>query len=249
MSAIHISYCLTAQLDERAVREAVEQLSVEERARHGRFVFARDRRDFAVAHALLRRSLSAHGDRAPHEWRFTAGAHGKPALSLDDATRTPLMFNLTHTDGLVACAVARDAELGIDVEAIDRHADILSLANRYFSPTEAAGIAQCAEDARQTRFIEIWTLKEAYVKALGEGLSCPLHEFAFVFEGPSGLRFEGARTAPPTPWCFALFAPSDRHRMAIAVRGEAAHERELTVRADPPDDARPSARHIPLRVS
>src|SRR5262245_48316435 len=129
--AVHITYCLTARLDEAAVRAAVEELSPEERTRHDRMMREHDRRDYAVAHAMLRRSLSAGGDCAPHEWIFTQGALGKPALMPDAAARTRLSFNLAHAHGCVACAVARDAEVGIDVEAVDRRADALGLAGRF----------------------------------------------------------------------------------------------------------------------
>lgn len=230
---VHITYCLTARLDGAAVRAAVEELSLEERAQHDRMLRDRDRRDFAVAHALLRRSLSARGDCAPHEWVFTTGAFGKPALLPDAAARTRLSFNLAHTDGLVACAVARDAEVGIDVEAVDRRADALGLAGRVFSPAEVAELERCAEGTRLLRFIEIWTLKEAYVKALGEGLSCPLHEFAFVFDGPQSLRFESDKVSCASGWQFALFEPSDRHRMAVAVSSRPPVEPRFAVSAYP----------------
>src|SRR5437773_12459866 len=113
---IRIPYCVTAQLDEGAVRVAVAQLSTDERRQCERLVRERDRRDFAVAHALLRRSLSACGDRAPHEWTFTPGPRGKPQLPGVAGARDRLSFNLAHTDGLVACGVTRDADIGIDVE-------------------------------------------------------------------------------------------------------------------------------------
>lgn len=135
---IFVTYCLTAQLDDGLIRAAVEQLSEEERRRHDRLSFSRDRRDFAVAHTLLRRALSAHGDRAPHEWTFTSNAYGKPALAPGMGASTQLSFNLAHTDGLVASVVTRNAALGIDVEAVDRRIDALALASRFFSPIRPA---------------------------------------------------------------------------------------------------------------
>lgn len=224
---VRITYCLTAQLDDRVVRAAVDELSLDERRRCERLAHARDRRDFAAAHALLRRSLSACGDRAPHEWTFTAAARGKPALPADAAERTRLSFNLAHTDGLVACCVARDADVGIDVEAIDRRVDPRRLAARFFSRAEVAELERCPEPLRHIRFIEIWTLKEAYVKALGEGLSHPLDRFAFLFEDPSSLQFQTEQASPNSRWSFALFAPTERHRMAVAVRGGTGDPREL----------------------
>jgi 4'-phosphopantetheinyl transferase len=246
---VYLTYCLTALLDEGAIHAAVEQLSVEERERHDRFVFARDRRDFAVAHALLRRSLSAQGNRAPHEWTFATGARGKPTLALEDGSRTPLVFNLAHTDGLVACAVSRDVDLGIDVEAIDRRLNAKELATRFFAPAEAAALEQCPDAESHTRFVEIWTLKEAFVKALGEGLSCPLDAFTFTFVGPSSLRFDAEPLLRSAAWSFALFAPSDRHRMALAVGSPSPQHTRLDVRADPPEDHPRSDATVALRIS
>jgi 4'-phosphopantetheinyl transferase len=218
MNDVHVSYCLTGSLDARAISATLDWLSPEERARYARFVFARDRRDFAVAHALVRRALSAQVQRPPREWRFVSGSRGKPLLDGDVAARTQLSFNLAHTDGLVACAITRDADVGIDVETIDRDADAVQLARHYFSPVEIAEIERCAEEDRQTRFIEIWTLKEAYVKAVGDGLSYALDTFGFVFEGSALLHFRSTDPVESASWRFALLAPSDRHRMAVAVR-------------------------------
>jgi 4'-phosphopantetheinyl transferase len=232
LSDIIVSYCLTGALDEDTISAALNQLSLEERARQARFRFARDRRDFAVAHALLRRALSAQFQLPPDEWTFVSGTHGKPLLDASLAARTHLSFNLAHTDGLVACIVTRDQDVGIDVEAIDRHTDALELARRHFSPVEIADIEQCPEGARQIRFIEIWTLKEAYVKAVGDGLSCPLDTFGFVFDGPASLRFRSADAVESASWCFALFAPSDRHRLAVAVRDPSKSARPHIARFD-----------------
>jgi 4'-phosphopantetheinyl transferase len=245
---IVVTYTLTDALSDDAVRAAVARLSEEERARHDLYVSARDRRDFAVAHALLRRALSARGGLALPEWTFVAGAHGKPALAPVHKGRAALSFNLAHTDGLVACIVGRDADLGIDVETIDRRIDPLALASRFFSPTEAAALEQCDVGDRQARFIETWTLKEAYVKAIGEGLSCPLRSFAFVYDAPASVRFEAGPHVPAASWRFALLAPTARHRMAIAIRGRSTYARRIAIAADGHggDDV---AADRPIRVS
>jgi 4'-phosphopantetheinyl transferase len=242
-----VTYCLTERLSDHEVQAAVTELSDEERARHDRFMFARDRRDFAVAHAMLRRALSAHGNLAPHEWTFVTGAHGKPALMSGDGP-APLSFNLAHTRGLVACIVGRDADVGIDVEPLDRRTDGLEVASRFFSRTEADALERCDADERQARFIETWTLKEAYVKAIGEGLSCPLASFSFAYDRPGSLRFDAEPQVPVGSWRFELFAPTDRHRLAIAIRAESVHGRRVTVAADG-DRAGALASHRPIRAS
>lgn len=242
---VHISCCLTDCLGEASIRDAVAQLSVEERVRHDRIVSASDRRDFAFAHALLRRSLSAAGDRAPHEWTFTAGRHGKPALQVDEAPA--LSFNLTHTRGFVACAVTREAELGLDAEAIDREIEVFELADRFFARAEAADLRRCSADTRLKRFAEMWTLKEAYLKALGDGLSRPLDEFAMRLDDRSSLRFEAGGAVRLSAWRFVLFAPSDRHRLAIAINSSSPQDRRLIVHAEPCSDGQISGAMAPVR--
>jgi 4'-phosphopantetheinyl transferase len=216
---VDISYCITHALCEDAVSEVLNELSSEERERHARLVFEPDRRDFAAAHALLRRTLSAHENRSPAEWAFVLGKHGKPALAPHVAVSPPLCFSLSHTHGFVACAIGRGCGIGIDVERIDDSISALELAQQFFSPVEVAQIELSNGDERDVRFIEIWTLKEAYVKATGEGLSCPLDEFGFTFEGTGALRFHTSSKVNTTDWSFALFAPSPEYRMAVAVRG------------------------------
>jgi 4'-phosphopantetheinyl transferase len=214
--AVHLTYCLTGSLEGDAIGAAVAQLSTEERQRHDRFRFEDNRREFALAHALLRRCLSARRDREPDTWRFTVDRNGKPQLAPEDA-QTHLVFNLSHTAGLVACAVGSDADIGVDAERVDRGTDVLELAERFFASSEIADLRRLDERDRPTRFIELWTLKEAFIKAIGEGLSCPLNAFSFSFGNADSLHFACARPTRARVWSFVLFAPSPEHRMAIAV--------------------------------
>jgi phosphopantetheinyl transferase len=217
---VYVKFLFTEHLQEDAIRAAVRELSTAERSRHDRFVFARDRRDYAMAHAMLRRLLSQHGQRAPNEWTFSADANGKPCLAVPGHLDESLVFNLSHTAGLVACAVGRKVAIGIDVERLDHAERTVDLSDRFFADREAKAIRQLASDERRLRFIETWTLKEAFVKAIGEGLSCPLDSFDFVFDGEL-LRFQCARPTRWRSWRFALFAPSPDYRMAIAIGADA----------------------------
>jgi 4'-phosphopantetheinyl transferase len=226
---VHIWYRVTEALDDTAVQAEVAQLSPDERARAQRFVFPRDRRDFAAAHALLRRVLSTYDDVPPDAWTFVAEANGKPSLAPEHGGT--LAFNLSHTHGLVACAVTRDAHVGVDVECVERVGDGRDIAARYFAARELSQLDACAEDRRAARFIELWTLKEAYLKAIGSGLGQPLNTFAFTFDDPGGIRFSAPPDAAPAAWTFALFAPSPRHRLALAARSDGAAPGRLVARA------------------
>jgi 4'-phosphopantetheinyl transferase len=216
---VHVWYHLTETLDEVGVARALAVLSDSEHRRWQRFVFAHDRRDYAAAHALTRVALSRCADLAPEQWRFHESAAGKPSLAADgDAPR--LTFNLSHTHGLVACAIAPGADVGVDVEDVDREVGIDEVATRFFSPTECADLAGCPANERARRFFELWTLKEAYIKAIGKGLSHALNTFGFALNEAGSIGFMPPPEVDVAAWQFALFAPTDRHRMAVAVRRE-----------------------------
>ena len=133
---VHVWFQATGALGEAAIADAVSVLSDEERARCHRFRFADDGRDYAAAHALLRATLSRHGDRAPDQWRFDKAPTGKPFLI--DQGRCRTSFSLSHTSGMVACAVTTDADVGIDVECVDRDVAVADVAARFFAPGETA---------------------------------------------------------------------------------------------------------------
>ena len=214
---VHFWYRFTESLDDAEAAADAAVLSADERARADRFVFARDRRDFVAAHALLRRSLSICADVRPADWTFTTGAHGKPSVAAG-SDAPPLAFNLSHTQGLVACAVALDGEIGIDVESAGRVASVGALAARFFSAGEIAHLDACAGSQRGERFIELWTLKESYIKAIGTGLSHPLDSFEFDIRNPAAITMTAPADTGVDNWTFALMAPSPQYRLALAAR-------------------------------
>jgi 4'-phosphopantetheinyl transferase len=225
---VRIWYQATGALDEAAIAAAASVLSDEERAQYHRFRFAHDARDYAAAHALLRATLSCDGDRAPEAWRFDKTANGKPFLLDRDACRTS--FSLSHTDGMVACAVTADADVGIDVECVDRDVDVAAVTARFLAPAEAAHLAQLDTAARRDRFFDLWTLKEALVKALGTGLAGSLAALAFTIDANGGVRLDAPEIEMQS-WQFALFAPGRRHRLAVATRRSAGPPGQLIFRS------------------
>ena len=230
---VHVHYRLTDSISADEQAQALETLSSDEQERAARFLFPRHRVTFITAHWLLRTALSRYEDVRPSNWTFAVNAHGKPFLC-DRHSAIDLRFNLAHTDGLIACAVCRGAEVGVDVESLGRQIPSLELAARYFSASEVTSLQACHESARDAHFIELWTLKEAYVKAIGAGLSHPLSSFSVLFNGSSSLRFEPA-TREQSMWQFALFAPSAGHRMAVAVPCATREPRQITTRVSESD--------------
>jgi len=201
--------------DDLAAMDAL--LSEEEQVRAARFVFDRDRRDFTAAHALLRRALSHEGATDPRAWRFDVGSHGKPSVVEGQAGSPPLAFNVSHTHGLVACAVARGTNLGVDVERTGRVVSASAIWSRYFAPSEVAMLNAIGEGLSARPFIELWTLKESYIKAIGTGLAHGLSSFAFAFDGPHGMRFLPPPDTTAADWQFLLVEPLAESRLAVAV--------------------------------
>src|SRR5262249_175165 len=120
--------------------------------------------------------------------------------------------------GCVACAITSNALLGIDVERIDRSQRVQEIADRFFSKEEATWLGRCSDDLRHIRFTELWTLKEAFIKAIGVGLSVSPSIISFQFEEPTCIGFSMPFTFQPHQWHFALFEPFRDVRLAIAIQ-------------------------------
>jgi 4'-phosphopantetheinyl transferase len=196
---------------------ALERLLGEsERDQAARFRFERDRRAYVAAHALVRTMLSRHAPVAPPDWRFAAGPYGRPEISNGDGI-PPLRFNLAHTHGLAAVAVTLDNDIGVDAEALDRPLLTAELAADYFSPAELAALDGLPADRVADALYGLWTLKEAYIKAVGLGLSLPLDSFSVTLDPPS-IAFPSSVDGDPAAWLLRRFRPTPSHDVALALR-------------------------------
>ena len=171
-------------LNDEAAQACLRLLSEDELARWRAFKFDRHRREYLATHALARSALSHYHAVPPEAWRFQLNAYGKPAV--DPACG--LCFNLSNSLGLVICLIGEDAEVGVDVESQQRAGSIAEVGPRMFSPQELAQLEGLREDQRPGRCLQLWTLKEAYIKARGMGLAIPLNHFSFLFGEPEGVR-------------------------------------------------------------
>jgi 4'-phosphopantetheinyl transferase len=183
-------------------------LDPEEQARAARFVGADHRDRFVRAHGLMRIVLSAYLDSRAEALGFGLGRHGKPYLIGAEA----LSFNLSHSHDLAALAVASGMVLGVDVERCRALTDRDGLIGRFFSTDEQAAYLALPEAERDEGFFRLWTRKEAYIKALGEGLSCPLDSFTV------SIGERAAILAPVLPgWSLYHFEPAAGYLGALAV--------------------------------
>ncbi|MEZ5293625.1 MAG: 4'-phosphopantetheinyl transferase superfamily protein [Vicinamibacterales bacterium] len=210
----------TAEADETLVATLHARLSADEQARAARFVRAADRRTYVIAHALVRVTLSDHASSPPEAWRFRTGVHGRPEIAAPPAHAEDLVFSLSHTTGLAAVAVARRRLVGVDVEEVNRTVSE-RVAEAQFAPAEVEALRALPPDERRRAFFDYWTLKEAYVKACGHGLTLPLDGFAFTLADgrPPAVAFaDGVDRAGR--WQFELSWPTPAHRLAVAVERE-----------------------------
>ena len=208
------------QITSQAVLTEYEGLlDDDERQQYGRFYFAVDRHLYLVAHALVRTALSRYAPIDPHQWRFVRNEHGRPEIEAA-AGDPPLRFNLSHTKGLAACAITPSADIGVDVEDIQRLDEPMKLAERWFAPREVEQLQAAAPSQQREMVYQFWTLKESYLKARGTGLSLPLKDFAFQLQQPGkiGVDFKSSLNDDPVAWQFAFCRPTPRHMLSIAVR-------------------------------
>jgi 4'-phosphopantetheinyl transferase len=205
----------------------------DERAAITRLAFDEDRRTSLLARGMVRHVLTeVTGALPPDGWRFSRTALGRPLIANPEFDW--LTFNISHTRQLVVCAVAARAELGVDIESLERQAPI-DVADRYFSSFEAQDVRSLPPARRARRFFEYWTLKEAFVKARSLGLTLPLDGFtlaigepgairitfadepAFAGEDPARWRFHSGEIAPSHLLAVA-FAPTGGEALALELR-------------------------------
>jgi 4'-phosphopantetheinyl transferase len=230
---VHVWWMATDQVEPHDLVRWLELLDEEERARAGRFWFDSDRSEFIAAHALLRTMLARHGGRPPWAWRLTIGDHGKPAIAPGDDPR--LEFNIAHTRGMVAAAVGFYGRIGVDAERVDSAKFDLAVAETVFTATELDLLRRKSEMQSPAWFFRLWTLKEAYIKAIGIGLSAPLQSFAFAFD-PICIAFEAGISDSPDNWQFALLATTREHVVAVAADRPAGTSRRIMPRAIMPSE-------------
>lgn len=177
---------------DREVRPHV--LDAGERARAARFYFECDARRWRAGRSLLRRTLGGYLDVPPETLSFETGPFGKPCLP-----QSRLRFNVSHSGALLLLAFSWDQEVGVDVERLRSDFVPEELAAQVFSPCEQEALRELPAGSRHAAFLSQWTAKEAYVKALGSGLSFPLPRLTLApISGADGYSaVDDARTGAP----------------------------------------------------
>jgi 4'-phosphopantetheinyl transferase len=204
------------------VQRLVETLAPDECLRAERFHFERDRRRFIVGRGVLRTILGRYLGLEPNHLQFCYGPRGKPALAgISTRPNAWLCFNLAHSQNLALYAVTCERELGVDIECIHAIPDAEQIAARYFSAHENAGLRSLPANQKQEAFFNCWTRKEAYIKAIGDGLAQPLAEFdvALAPGEPARLLRIKDNAQAAARWSIQALTPAPGYVAALAVKG------------------------------
>lgn len=197
--------------------ELWQLLSRDERERAEKFRYAKDRQHYVIARATLRKLLAERLRIVPEAVEFVETEYGKPKLaSVHGAADAE--FNLSHSGSLALYAFASGRAVGVDVELIREVPDADDLAERFFSPAEIASLKALPHEERSLAFLACWTRKEALIKALGLGLSCPLNAFDVTIDpnAPAAITRLDVHIDRVQNWAMLAFTPDPRYIAAVA---------------------------------
>jgi 4'-phosphopantetheinyl transferase len=197
-----------------------QSLSVDEVARAERFRLAKHRDRFIIARGALRAVLARYQQIGPARLSFVYGPLGKPALA-DASAAMPIRFNLSHSGDWALVAVALGRELGVDIERHRSVSGLDGMVERFFSAGERAAIMALPVTQRPAAFFRYWTVKEAYLKARGTGLSSPLNQFEVTFTSGAAPVIHDAQGNEDRQWscCEVPFEPGYSTAMVAEGRG------------------------------
>ena len=202
------------------VERLQQTVAAEEMARAERFRFEKDRRRFMVARGTLRAILSRYLSIPPSRLRFLYGPRGKPRLA-EEMGGSRLRFNLAHSHGRALCAVTAHREVGIDIEQIVCDIENDLIAEYLFSSGEIAALRALPAERQPHMFYRLWTQKEAYVKATGDGLHLPLNQFEVALPAGESPTLLGVVGSPEEAGRWSLYElhPWPGYAAALAVQG------------------------------
>ena len=192
----------------------LSNLDAQERERAAAYVHNADRQRFVLGRALLRWALTEQlGVYAPSDWVIRETQGGKPTL---ESFGQAVGFSISHTDGLVGVLLSSNFSSGIDIESLSRQLDVQKLAKRSCSDLEREWLSRYDLSDQSAAFLKLWTLKEAYLKATGLGISVPLNQLSFGFS--DGIHLVDLRDQLKRfdHWRFSQWEQEDQHLVAVA---------------------------------
>jgi len=215
LCTLDVWWCDLGSRSENDHEAWAEATCAEERARADRFSFSADRRRFLSRSGLLRTLLGGYLGRSPGDLRFACDEKGKPRL-----TDGGVQFNLSRTGDGVLVGFSRGPDIGVDVERVKDGYTGEEIAGKFFAPSETAALTALPESSRSEAFFRVWTAKEAYLKARGDGLAFPLDAFAVTVDAgePARLRWHREESEARRWWLLPL-TPAPGFVATVAVEG------------------------------
>jgi 4'-phosphopantetheinyl transferase len=210
---VHL-YAFRLDAAAQVISDFKRMLSEEERRRAERFGMEHLQRRFIVAHGVMRSVLGGCLSCAPSEVEYAYGVRGKPRL-----VHAEIEFNLAHSDELGLLAVTRGMAVGVDVEKLRPMPDGLDIARRFFSAREVAMFETVPVAGHDEAFFNLWTRKEAWLKATGDGISESLSKVEFTFrskEIPEVIAIDGSADAAKK-WSLFALSPAPNYVGALAI--------------------------------
>ncbi len=187
-------------------------LSREEMDRSTRYRFEQDRLRFVIRRGILRQLLSRYTEIKPSDIEYSINPHGKPSL-----LHHQLLFSVSHSQDRIAYALSKDQEIGVDIEQVRPMPDLAQLAKTWFSLEECAKLFSVDPSQQLESFYHIWTQKEAFIKAIGEGLTYPLMDFSVAADPHHPGRLLSMKSNDPSQWNMLSYVPEPGWRMAVCV--------------------------------
>lgn len=205
------------ECDPRDLDSLFELLSGEEKARADRYVFAKDREHFIAGRGMLRKIIGGYLDKSPDEIRFSVRHYGKPDLS---GEAIDLRFNVSHSCGIAVIAVSLKREIGVDIEFVNTNFDVFSVAKSIFSTEEISRMESLPSNLQTATFFAGWTRKEAFLKAMGDGLSSPEElQTAVSFISGEDISYRSVENNKIKDWSLTSFEIQENFKAALVVEG------------------------------
>lgn len=217
----HEIHIWLADLDESGSQldKLVKTLSVDERMRAANYHFERDKKRYLLRRGILRAILGLYLQVEPDRVSFQYSRYGKPALA-DTFGDEMLHFSLSHSDNIALYAFTRHCEIGVDIEHLSEVSEKEMIAKRFFSRKEYDSLRSLPEEQKRESFIRGWTCKEAFIKALGEGLSHELDDFevSMIPGEPAKLMKVKGDSEEASRWTIQYLKPDPEYVGAFAVK-------------------------------
>lgn len=227
---IHVWWVCDAEEIVEAGDHAI--LSPDEMQRLDRLLTPELKHQFVVTRRSIRTLLSAcFPTVSPRDWLFERNPWGRPQV-LNPEAKGRVSFNIAHTNGRILIALSGSGEVGVDVEKTTRKVRAAALAERYFSDTEAAQLLALPRALQRQRFLDLWTLKEAYIKACGMGLAIALRSFSFTLvDAQIDIAFAPQRQDDAARWQFWQLLGSEEYLVSLALADASSRNVRVQCRA------------------